>query len=509
MRALLCLPLLLSVCLAAPTVVNIVDSTVTVNGTVYKRFGLSGKGPKWFTQNGISGLRFDTTNGDDFDVMYVNQINEDTVIHQHGLTPPFHLDGVPYMSTKPLAPNETLHSKFSLENKERSNVGTYFMHSHYGFQHEMGVGAPLIVDGPMPEGYPEAETIDNAQDVIMFLEDFGPYASEDHSTNVDCEHPREVYDYFVKGWEKEASSFNFTECMDPGSELDVSYKHHLVNGRTLDDPVVVDVKAGERLRLRVIVSSGMSNYLIDLEGFNATAIAVDGQPIEPLSLKGRPQDAFWVAVAQRADIMITVPTDGTGVYPVFARIARNQPYTHKPSRAGMVLRVGDAKVPTYDILTDKAAGMMSDADNGLAQEQLLSAWTPLTDREVTWVSINITGDDGFDSINRNAYRLVPMVDTYKPNPNPVTVKLGQRVCVAMHNINADAHSMHLHGHSFQVKNMNGMAINGAVRDTLLTPRGGCTYLEFCFDAMNPGEWPFHCHMTYHLYAGMLTTIKYA
>merc|ERR1712178_355005 len=136
---LLCLPLLLTLCTAAPTTVNIVDTTVTVNGTVYKRFGFSGKGPNWFTQNRISGLRFDASKGEDFDVIYVNQINEDTVVHQHGLTPPHYLDGVPYMSTKPLAPNQTLHSKFALENNERSNVGTYFMHSHYGFQHEMGV----------------------------------------------------------------------------------------------------------------------------------------------------------------------------------------------------------------------------------------------------------------------------------------------------------------------------------------------------------------------------------
>jgi len=140
---------------------------------------------------------------------------------------------------------------------------------------------------------------------------------------------------------------------------------------------------------------------------------------------------------------------------------------------------------------------------------MLKAFTPLVPKEPYWLHLNITGDDGFDSINGHSYRLVPMVKEYKPNPNPAMVSLGQRVCVAMYNINADAHSMHLHGHSFQVTNVNGVAINGAVRDTLLTPRGSCTYIEFCFDAQNPGEWPFHCHMTYHWYAGMLTTIKYA
>jgi len=507
--------LLLAVCSASPlatTKVSIVKKTVSVLGKDYNRFGLRGDGPAWFTQDGVSGLRFNANDG--FDVTYINELDEDTVIHQHGLTPPHALDGVPFMSTKPLLPNGTLHSKFPLQSPthERSNVGTYFIHSHYGFQHEMGVGSPLIIDGPMPEGYPEGPSIDQARDVIMFLEDFGPYASENHTTpgypNEDSEHPMELYDYFLNNWNKEAATFNYSECMDPGIELDVSYKTHLVNGRTLDDPIVVDVKAGERIRLRAIVSSGMSNYRLNLEGFNATVIAVDGQPIKPLSLKGRLQDGFFLAVAQRADIMITVPTEGSGVYLIEAQVARNQPYSHLPSHAGLVLRVGNATVPKYNVRTAKAGGMMSDADNGIAQEQSLTAFTPLSVKEPHWIYVNISGDDGFQSINKQSYRLVPMVKEYKPNPHPLMVTLGQRVCLAITNINADAHAMHLHGHSFQVVNMNNVAINGAVRDTVLTPRGGCTYMEICFDAQNPGEWPFHCHMTYHLYAGMLTSIKY-
>merc|ERR1719316_1418777 len=199
--------------------------------------------------------------------------------------------------------------------------------------------------------------------------------------------------------------------------------------------------------------------------------------------------------------MITVPPGASEAWPIFAQVARNQPYTHKPKRAGMVLRAGGAVVPGYNESYTQAPGMMSDPDKGIAQEKMLRAFTPLAVKKPTWVHINITGDDGFDSMNMHSYRLVPMVKDYVPNPHPLEVKLGDRVCVAMYNVNADAHSMHLHGHSFQVTNIDGVQINGAIRDTLLTPRGGCTYVEFCFDAQNPGEWPFHCHMTYHLYAG--------
>merc|ERR1711904_660090 len=123
---LLCAATLLGCSAWATTAVNIAKTTITVDGKRYNRLGFTGDGPAWFKQDGVSGLRFNASDG--FDVTYVNQLSEDTVIHQHGLTPPHALDGVPYISTKPLKPNSTLHSKFPLQSAthERSNVGSYF-----------------------------------------------------------------------------------------------------------------------------------------------------------------------------------------------------------------------------------------------------------------------------------------------------------------------------------------------------------------------------------------------
>merc|ERR1712070_251343 len=81
---------------------------------------------------------------------------------------------------------------------------------------------------------------------------------------------------------------------------------------------------------------------------------------------------------------------------------------------------------------------MSDADKGIAQEQQLTAFTPLSIKEPYWIHVNMSGDDGFQSLNQHSYRLVPMVKEYTPNPHPLMVTLGQRVCMAITNINADA-----------------------------------------------------------------------
>ena len=69
-----------------------------------------------------------------------------------------------------------------------------------------------------------------------------------------------------------------------------------------------------------------------------------------------------------------------------------------------------------------------------------------------------------------------------------------------------AHPMHLHGHSFQVTEINGRALAGAIRDTVLVPPR--TTVKVIFDADNPGLWAYHCHNLYHMAAGMFTTLVY-
>ena len=120
-----------------------------------------------------------------------------------------------------------------------------------------------------------------------------------------------------------------------------------------------------------------------------------------------------------------------------------------------------------------------------------------------------SGDNGFKGINERSWQLPPEVPDYSPNPHPLVVQSGDRVCIVVRNLNADSHPFHLHGHHFEVVRIGDVEFRGAMRDSAVVDPGECAEIEVCFDATNVGIWPLHCHMTYHLAAGMLTTVEYA
>jgi FtsP/CotA-like multicopper oxidase with cupredoxin domain len=86
------------------------------------------------------------------------------------------------------------------------------------------------------------------------------------------------------------------------------------------------------------------------------------------------------------------------------------------------------------------------------------------------------------------------------------VEKGQRVEIVFKNVTTMSHPMHLHGHVFQVTAIDGQPIDGAVRDTVLVMPNSSLTIQF--DADNPGVWPLHCHLLYHLEAGMFTVVRY-
>lgn len=93
-----------------------------------------------------------------------------------------------------------------------------------------------------------------------------------------------------------------------------------------------------------------------------------------------------------------------------------------------------------------------------------------------------------------------------PEVTPIIIEKGQRVSLTFVNETTMSHPMHLHGHVFEVTNIDGQSFQGAVRDTVLVSPGSELTIEF--DANNPGVWPLHCHLLYHMEAGMFTVVRY-
>jgi FtsP/CotA-like multicopper oxidase with cupredoxin domain len=247
---------------------------------------------------------------------------------------------------------------------------------------------------------------------------------------------------------------------------DVIYDAYLANDRTLADPEVIDVERNGEVRLRIINAGASTNFTIDLGSVEGTLVAVGGNPIVPLKAS-----QFPLAVAQRADIVLRMPADGSAV-PVLAR------GEGPPLQTGIVLRPPGAVVAKISSESSAAAPVV-----GLDQELLLRATQPLPARSVDRSGpVDLTGA-------MTGY--VWGMPVNGMGGVPVTVAKGERVELAMRNVTMMAHPMHLHGHSFQVSEINGQRLSGAMRDSILVPPK--TIVKVIVDANNPGLWAFHCH----------------
>ncbi len=226
---------------------------------------------------------------------------------------------------------------------------------------------------------------------------------------------------------------------------DFNFDAYLANDRTLFDPEVVAVEKAGRIRLRVINASAATTFWIDT-GLPARLVAVDGHAVVPLA-----GSRFGIAMAQRLDIEIDLPQ--AGAFPILALREGAR------ERTGLILATTGAAVTKLAGLSDAESPAF---DLDLAQEAALQAVTPLAARSVDNAQMIML-----------AGAMSPYVWTIDGQTwdthSPITAKSGERVELMFHNMSMMAHPMHLHGHVFQVVNINGREINGALRDTVYVP----------------------------------------
>ena len=264
---------------------------------------------------------------------------------------------------------------------------------------------------------------------------------------------------------------------------DVTYDAFLANDRTLADPEIVKVEPGGRVLLRIINSSAMSAFHLGLGALEGELIAVDGFGIEPV--RGR---TFPAAVAQRLDIRVAIPP-GPGAYPVIAQLEGERKQT------GIVLVAGGGAVARIPEAAEAPAPALT-----LDLERNLRAKKPLPPRKADRAhTLNLTGE-----MAGYVWSIINVV--WNKDVPPLPVAEGERVELVFVNQTPMPHPMHLHGHEFEVVEIDGERFPGAVRDTILVTLG--RRVVVAFDALNPGWWAIHCHLLYHLEAGMFTTIRY-
>ncbi|MAR91185.1 MAG: copper resistance protein CopA [Pseudomonadales bacterium] len=278
--------------------------------------------------------------GDDVTIRVTNRLSVPTSIHWHGILLPFEMDGVPGISFKGIAPGETFVYRFKLRQS-----GTYWYHSHSGFQEMTGMYGALIIEPRSGERH-EAD-----QDFVVQLSDwtdedpmqvFSKLKVQGDTYNFNqptfFDFTRDVSDKGLKAALSKRQMWNQMR-MNPTDLADLSTATltYLMNGTAPAGNWTGVFKKGERLRLRFINAASNSFYDVRIPGLKLTVVQADGQDVEPVSV-----DEFRFGPGETYDVLVR-PDDEA--YTIFAQSMDRTGY----ARGTLATRQGlSAPVPTLD-----------------------------------------------------------------------------------------------------------------------------------------------------------------
>ena len=488
-----------------------------------------------------------------------NRLKQDTSIHWHGIILPANMDGVPGLSFHGIAPDGMYEYKFKLHQN-----GTYWYHSHSGFQEQVGVYGALVIDAKEPEPFAYD------RDYVVMLSD---WTDEDPAhvlsklkkqSDYYNFHKRTVGDFVndvsEMGWSAAmADRKMWAEMkMSPTDLADVSgYTYtYLMNGQAPDGNWTGVFKPGEKIRLRFINGSAMTYFDVRIPGLKMTVVAADGQYVHPVSV-----DEFRIAVAETYDVIVE-PEDEQA-YTIFAQSMDRTGF----SRGTLAIREGlQAAVPTVDprpLISMNDMGMdhssmagmdhssmagmdhskMAGTDHGsmagMSKEMQSHPDSELNNPLVDMQTMTPTAklDDPGIGLRNNGRRVLTYADlrsTFidpdgrEPSRNielhltghmekfawsfdgikfsdaaPLRLKYGERLRITLINDTMMTHPIHLHGMWSDLEDENG---NFMVRKhTIDMPPGSKRSYRVTADAL--GRWAYHCHLMFHMETGMFREVR--
>lgn len=507
---------------------------VNITGKTVERITING---------GIPGPIMEFTEGDEAVIHVVNKLDEPTSVHWHGLLLPPEMDGVPGLGGyDAIKPGETFTYRFPL----RQN-GTYWYHAHSQLQEQDGHYGALVI-------YPKDEPVVQAdRDYVVLLSDFSNETGQQILANIKKSphyynySQRTVGDFFSEVREHGlASAWQDVRPwgqmrMSPTDLADVRYDAFLVNGQTNEQNWTGLFKAGERVRLRFINASAMSMYDVRIPGLQMTVIQADGQYIEPVTV-----DEFRFAVAETYDVIVTPQADQA--YTIAAESIDRTGFAlgtlapragmkglvpdHRPrslltmADMGHDMDHGDHQMSQSSESTDHSGHDMHGGDHQAMQQDepaaMKSGWadasTPEGHKALEYSDLRALGTQTdlrpaereiVVTLGGTMERFIWTLNGHKfgdPGFEPIKLNYGERVRLIFKNETMMAHPMHLHGMFVQLE--NGQPGEKLPNKHTVNVAPGTEY-SVLLTADEPGEWAFHCHLLYHMSAGMMSKVVVA
>ena len=492
-----------------------------------------------FTINGsIPGPLLRWRQGDTVTLRVANHLDEDTSIHWHGIILPANMDGVPGLSFHGIHPREAYTYRFQVK-----QAGTYWYHSHSGFQEQRGVYGPLVIDPREPD------PIASDREHVILLSDWTDESPERVFAKLKKRsdyynfNQRTLGDFFKDVREKGLAAtladrkawgdmrMNPTDLADVGG---ATYTH-LMNGNTPAGNWTGLFKPGERVRLRLINGSAMTYFDLRIPGLKLTVVAADGLPVHPVTV-----DELRIATAETFDVI--VEPSGQDAFTIFAQAMDRTAY----AAGTLAVRAGlRAPVPTLDarpLLTmadmghgeDMSAhaghdmpGMPkhapSEDDNPLIDMQTQMAESRLADpgiglrdngRQVlTYGDLKspFADPDGRDPGREIELHLTGHMEKFAwsfdgvkfSDAEPLRLTYGERLRIILVNDTMMTHPIHLHGMWSDLENDAGEFM--VRKHTIDMPPGSRRTYRVRADAL--GRWAYHCHLLFHMEAGMFREVR--
>ena len=301
--------------------------------------------------------------GDVVTLRVANNLRETSSIHWHGMILPSHMDGVPGISFEGIGPGETFTYRFPVQQS-----GTYWYHSHSGFQEQSGMYGAIVIDPLEPEPF------DYDRDYVVMLSDWSDESPEtiyaklkklSHYYNINERTVGELWDeYRSKGLIRtlqERQMWNRMRMSDRDLSDVSGYTYtFLMNGQPPVKGWTGLFQTGERVRLRFINGSAMTFFDVRIPGMRMTVVSADGQHIQPVDV-----EEFRIGVAETYDVI--VEPAGNKAYTVFAQAIDRTGFARGTLTPDPLL---SAEIPPMDmlpILTHGDMGM-SHAGVGMSEE---------------------------------------------------------------------------------------------------------------------------------------------
>ncbi|MFT6228409.1 MAG: L-ascorbate oxidase [Paracoccaceae bacterium] len=511
--------------------------------------------------------------GEDVTINVTNNLSESTSIHWHGLILPFQQDGVPGISFDGIAPGETFTYRFKIQ-----QAGTYWFHSHTGFQEPDGAYGSIAIEAA------EREPFRYDRDYVVQLTDAHPHSGDRIMRNLKLSSDyynrsqRTLFDLLGDAADKgvgaalaDRKAWGDMRMMPTDIE-DLQGFMPLINGKSADQNWTGIFEPGERIRLRLINSSAMTYFDMRIPGLKMTVVAADGNLVSPVTV-----DELRIGVAETYDVIVRPRTAeafsilaesmgrtamGRATLAPEAGMSNPLPALremglltmadmgmshdmagmdhgamagmdhstmpgmdtggHKmpdgSTMAGMDHggAAGGHKMPDGTMMGGDMAGMdhgsMAAADpfyapgSGLTPTAAdggkflsyadLKARAPMyADRPATReIELRLTG---------NMERYIWSINDVKyADAAPIVLQYGERVRFKFVNETMMTHPMHLHG-MWSILDTGSGALD-PVKHTVSVAPGTTLYMETEVDA--PGQWAFHCHLSYHADSGMFRKV---